>query len=66
MISPTSSIHALLGCHICVMKRILGGWIGYSDGKLKRALKKPPSLVTSVHYSQDVTRPRLTRACLSG
>jgi hypothetical protein len=49
MISPTSSIHALLGCHICVMKRILGGWIGYSDGKLKRALKKPPSLVTSVY-----------------
>lgn len=35
---------SLLGCHICVRNFILGGWSGYSSGKLSLALKKPPSL----------------------
>lgn len=36
--------NALLGCHIGVIKRILGGKRGNSVGKVNRALKKPPSL----------------------
>lgn len=36
--------NTLLGCHIGVMKRILGGKSGNSGGKVNRALKKPPSL----------------------
>lgn len=34
----------LLGCHIGVVNRILGGESGKSSGKLNRALKIPPSL----------------------
>lgn len=36
----------LLGCHIGVTNRIFGGSSGNSDGKVNRALKKPPSLET--------------------
>jgi hypothetical protein len=36
--------NAPLGCHIGVMKRIVGGKSGNSDGKLSRAFKNPPSL----------------------
>ena len=46
----------LFGCHIGVMNRILGGERGKSSGKLKRALKKPPSLIA--HY--------IVRACILG
>ena len=35
---------APLGCHISDVNFILGGSCGYSLGKLRRALKKPPSL----------------------
>jgi len=41
-------VNVLLGCHIGVMKRILGGMSGNSDGKVNRALKKPPSLGINV------------------
>jgi hypothetical protein len=34
----------LLGCHMGVMNRIFGGCKGYSEGKVNRALKNPPSL----------------------
>lgn len=37
-------LNLLLGCHISVMNFILGGRRGYSFGKSRCALKKPPSL----------------------
>lgn len=48
-------MNALLGCHIGVMKRILGGKSGNSGGKVNRALKKPPSLGIKVSM-QEISR----------
>jgi hypothetical protein len=45
-------VNALLGCHIGVMKRILGGKSGNSGGKVNRALKKPPSLEVNVSIQE--------------
>lgn len=36
--------YSLFGCHICVVKRILGGKRGNSGGNESRALRSPPSL----------------------
>lgn len=43
-ITIANASDSLLGCHIWVRNFILGGWSGYSSGKLSLALKKPPSL----------------------
>ena len=48
--------NALLGCHIGVMKRILGGKSGYSGGKVNRALKKPPSLGIKIRIRETTRR----------
>ena len=49
-------VNPLLGCHIGVMKRILGGKSGNSGGKVNRALKKPPSLGTNVSIQETSKR----------
>lgn len=49
-------VNALLGCHIGVMKRILGGKSGNSGGKVNRALKKPPSLEVNVSIQETSRR----------
>jgi hypothetical protein len=48
--------NALLGCHIGVMKRILGGKSGNSGGKVNRALKKPPSLERKIRIREATKR----------
>jgi hypothetical protein len=47
--------NALLGCHIGVVKRILGGKSGNSGGKVNRALKKPPSLGIKIKIRKITT-----------
>jgi hypothetical protein len=44
--------NAPLGCHIGVIKRILGGKSGNSGGKVNRALKKPPSLRIKIRIGE--------------
>ena len=48
--------YALLGCHIGVIKRILGGKSGNSGGKVNRALKKPPSLEMKIRMEVSAGR----------
>jgi hypothetical protein len=59
-------VNALLGCHIGVMKRILGGKSGNSGGKVNRALKKPPSLGIKSVYRKPVGEWMHTRAYRQG
>lgn len=44
VLPPTDPAGSPLGCHISDVKRHWGGELGYSLGKVMRALKKPPSL----------------------
>lgn len=43
-VPPPHPAGSPLGCHISDVKRHWGGELGYSLGKVMRALKKPPSL----------------------
>jgi len=46
-----------------VIKRIFGGKSGNSGGKLKRALKKPPSLKIEIRIKQQLKKWIHTREC---
>lgn len=54
----------LFGCHISVMNFILGGRRGYSFGKSRCALKKPPSL--KINYKEHYLRNKLNKNQLFG
>lgn len=45
ILMQTSPFFSIFGCHISVTNFMRGGLSGYSFGKCKCALKKPPSLI---------------------